>query len=154
MSKTQIKKEESLLDKVAKSKRSEEHEIAIEDMPLKTYADYMKYNERARAANHRLKIARYPIKPCPVELHAKQRIVFNRNDQPRNPLPVYISDDKIDFKQTLKPGESYDLPLYVIEYLSKKGTPIWDWFDNPDGSRETRKKGIDPRFALRTLYAE
>ena len=155
MSKTQIKKEdENILDKIAQSKKEEEHEVAIQDMPLNSLTDYIRYNKKAREANKKLKIRRYPILQCPVDLHPKQRIIFGRNDQPRNPLPVYLSNHLIEFKQTLTPGESYDLPLCIIDYLAQKGTPIWDWFDNPDGSRETRKKGIEPRFSLRTIYAE
>jgi hypothetical protein len=126
----------------------------IEDMPLNSLADYMRYNEKARALNKKLKVSRYPIKPCPVELHPKERIVFGRNDQPNNELDVYVSDSMIDFKMKLIPGKTYELPRYIVEYLSKKGTPVWKWFDNPDGSKETRISHYNPRFAIRTLYGD
>lgn len=128
--------------------------VEIEDMPLNTIRDYRLYNEAARAANKKLRICRYPIKPCPVELHPKQRIQFGRVDQPSNPLPVFVSDDKIHYKETLIPGKTYDLPVYIVDYLSKKGTPIWKWFDLPNGERETRVASTTPRFALRTIYDE
>jgi hypothetical protein len=121
-------------------------------MPLNSLEDYKAYNAEARKLNHKLGIARYPIKPCPIELHPKEKIVFARKDQPSNPLPVYLSNDLIDFKMTLIPGKTYELPRCVIEYLSSKGTPIWKWFENPDGSKETRATGLDPRFSLRTIY--
>ena len=136
------------------TKAKEAAPISIEDMPLNCLDDYIAYNARARAMNKKLKICRYPIKPCPVELHPKERIVFARKDQPLNPLPVYLSDDMIDYKEKLIPGKTYDIPRYVVDYLAKKGTPIWAWFDNPDGSRETRVKAYDPRFSLRTVYQE
>jgi len=133
--------------------------VDIEDMPLNSLGDYMRYNKRARELNKKLKLNRYPIKPCPVELHPMERVVFGRNDQPTNPLPVFVSDHMIHFDRTsprdrLMPGHTYDLPRYIVEYLSKKGTPVWKWYDNPDGSRETRKESVTPRFSLRTIYKD
>jgi hypothetical protein len=128
--------------------------LAIEDMPLNSVRDYRLYNEEARRLNKKLKICRYPLKPCPVELHPKQRVIFSRNDQPSNPLPVYLSNSIIHYKETLVPGKTYDLPEYIVHYLSEKGYPIWDWFTNKDGSKETRIVNKDPRFSLRTVYRE
>ena len=139
----------SLLDEV---KKEEIKETAIEDMPLNSLADYLRYNARAREINKKLKIRRHEIKQCPVEMHPTQRIVFGRVDQPTNPLPVFVSNEMIEFKQTLTPGQTYDLPLCIIDYLSKKGTPVWDWITKPDGSKETHKISTSPRFALRTIY--
>jgi len=153
MSKTKIKAEQtSLLEEIKQPEPVIPGEIPIEEMPLNCLADYLKYNKRARALNKSLGIRRHRIKQCPVEMHPKQRVMFNRKDQPANPLPVFVSNEMIEFEQTLIPGQVYDLPLCIIDYLAQKGTPLWDWFDNPDGSRETRKTGIDPRFALRTIY--
>ena len=128
-------------------------DLAIEEMPLETLADYCKYNARARKLNKSLGLCRYKIKPCPEEIHPTQRVVFNRRDQPKNPLPVFLSNDMIDFKKTLIPGQTYDLPLCVIDYLASKGNPIWEWVEKPDGSRETHRQSMDPRFALRTIYS-
>lgn len=141
---TEIDEMSSALSKVEK--------VPIEDMPLNTLRDYRLYNEAARAENKKLRICRYPIKPCPVELHPKQRIQFGRVDQPSNPLPVHVSNDIIHYKETLIPGKIYELPVYIVDYLSQKGTPIWKWFDLPDGSKETRIASTTPRFALRTIY--
>lgn len=128
--------------------------VEIEDMPLNSLGDYLRYNAEARKINKRMRLLRYPIKQCPVELHPKERIVFGRNDQPTNPLPVFISNEMIHFEQKLIPGQTYDLPRCVVDYLCSKGTPNWQWFDNPDGSRETRKASVTPRFAIRTIYQE
>lgn len=150
----EIQAKETIMSMVAKPE-----EVDIEDMPLDTLADYMRYNRKARELNKKLKILRYPIKQCPIELHPHERIVFTRNDQPANPLPVYLSNDMIHFDRTkrkdqLMPGQTYDLPRCIIQHLSEKGVPIWKWYDNPDGSRETRKAGTTPRFALRTVYSD
>jgi hypothetical protein len=152
MRKAAPKKQETLLDKVTHEERTEESEIAIEDMPLETLSDYMRYNARARAANKKLRVCRYPAKPCPVELHPKQRIIFGRNDQPSNPLPVHKSDDMIHFEQKLVPGQTYDLPHYIIEYLGGKGTPVYERYTKSDGSEDTREVSKSPRFAIRTVY--
>jgi len=126
----------------------------ILEMPLTTFREYQAYNEEARKANKKNKYCRYKIKPCPVELHPKQRVIFNRNDQPNNPQPVYLRNHLIDFKQTLIPGKEYDLPHCIINHLSERGVPQWKWFDNPDGSRETRISSYNPRFSFRTVFKD
>ncbi len=133
---------------------AEKQKLPVEDMPLETMRDYRLYNEEARRLNKQLKICRYPAKPCPVELHPTERIIFNRKDQPTNPLPCYISDDKIHFEKELVPGRTYDLPKYVISYLAAKGKAVWGWCENADGSTETRVISKDPRFALQTVYSD
>ena len=65
-----------------------------------------------------------------------------------------IHFDRTAPRDRLMPGKTYDLPRCIIDHLAKKGTPLWKWFDNPDGSKETRKAGVTPRFALRTVYVE
>lgn len=142
----------SVMDKAIETAVKEK--LPIEEMPLNSLRDYRLYNEEAGRINKRLKLCKYPYKPCPVELHPTQRIVFGRVDQPSNPLNVMVSDSVIDFNQTLIPGKTYDLPQYIVSYLSKKGTPVWKWRDLPDGSKETFKSHEEPRFALRTIYAE
>lgn len=132
----------------------EKEKIPLEDMPLNSIRDYRLYNEQARMMNKKLRICRYPIKQCPVELHPKQRIVFRRNDQPSNPLPVHVSNHLIHFDETLIPGKTYDLPECIVAYLADKGNPVWKWYDNPDGSKETRISHKEPRFSLTTVYTE
>lgn len=147
-------KHEQKEDKMDKMLESAQEQIAIEDMPLTNIREYRLYNEAARAANKKARKCIYPIKPCPVELHPKQRVIFNRKDQPSNPLAVYKSDSVIDFKMTLVPGKTYDLPEYIIHYLSEKANPIWGWVDLPNGERETRIVNKDHRFQLRQIYQE
>ena len=127
-------------------------EVDINTMPLETLGDYIRYNKEARRLNKKLRIRRYPIKQCHEDLHPKERIVFNRNDQPGNPLSVYLSNEMIDFKKKLIPGQTYDLPRCIVEYLATKGTPIWEKYTLPDGSVDSRKTGMHPRFAIRTIY--
>lgn len=129
-------------------------EVRIEDMPLKTLADYVRYNRRARAMNHKLRLLRYPIKQCPVELHPTERVIFGRNDQPSNPLPVYLSNELIHFEKVLYPGEAYDLPRCIVDYLAKKGTPITQKIEKPNGTFEVREIGFEHRFNLRTVYKD
>jgi hypothetical protein len=153
------KTEEEVAKDVVTSMVAKEEPVAIEDMPLNSLGDYMRYNAEARKLNKKLKILRYPIKQCPIELHPMERVVFGRNDQPDNPQPVFLSNDMIHFDRTkpvdqLRPGQTYDLPRCVVKHLAELGNPIWKWFDNPDGSRETRKASVTPRFSLRTVYKD
>lgn len=122
---------------------------SIEDMPLNTLGDYMRHNKACIKLNKKLGVCRYKVKQCPLELHPTDRITFGRIDQPNNKLKVYLSNDIIHFDKTLVPGETYDLPRMIVDYLAEKGTPVWKWFNNPDGSKETRISHKDPRFALR-----
>lgn len=145
-------KKTDVMDQAMEKAEEERKEVPIEEMPLKTLRDYRLYNERARAANKKLRQCRYKIKQCPVDLHPTERIVFNRNDQPENPLPVYVSNDMIEFKKTLVPGQVYDLPVCVVHYLAEKGVPVWKKREMPDGSIDTFIDHKKPRFALRTIY--
>ncbi len=146
------KVEEEVLEKSLKS--AEVEKLPIEEMPLETIRDYRLYNEEARKLNKKLKMCRYPIKQCPVELHPKQRIKFGNNDQSMNPVPVFLSNHLIHFDEKLQPGRIYDLPECIVHYLSEKGYPVWDWVILPDGSKETRMTGKKPRFSLTTVYQD
>ena len=132
----------------------ESNKVPIEDMPLNTIRDYRLYNEEARKLNKKLRVCRYPIKQCPIELHPKQRVTFRRNDQPTNPLQVFVSNALIHFDETLIPGKQYDLPECIVSHLAEKGDPVWGWVDLPDGSRETRVTTKKPRFSLTTVYQD
>ena len=149
---SRTKKEDSIMDSSLKAAEAEK--LPIDEMPLESLRDYRLYNEEASRLNKKLKVCRYPLKQCPIELHPKERVVFSRADQPSNPLPIYVSNSMIEFKETLIPGKTYDLPQCIVSYLAEKGVPVWKWFDKADGSRETGVSHKEPRFALRTIYAE
>lgn len=130
-----------------------EEQIALEDMPLNTIRDYRLYNEQARAINKKRKQCIHPIKQCPEELHPKQRVVVHNNQQPNNPVPVFLSNEQIHFDKKLTPGKEYDLPECVIHHLASLGNPVWKWRNKPDGSKETYYDHKTPRFSIRTVYA-
>lgn len=146
------KVEDPILEQALKS--AESNTLPIEEMPLSTIREYRLYNEEARKLNKKLRLCRYPIKQCPVELHPKQRVKFGNNDQSMNPVPVFVSNHLIHFDEKLTPGRVYDLPECIVHYLSEKGYPMWDWVSLPDGSKETRMTGKKPRFSLTTVYQE
>ena len=148
-----LAQKDTKLDEVM-SEANKAEKPAIEDMPLNSLADYMRYNAEARKLNKKLRIARYPIKQCPIELHPKETIIFGRNDQPENPLHVYLSNEMINYKEVLEPGKKYTLPRCVVSYLASKGTPIWKKITKPDGTVENVKSGFNPRFAIRTIYGD
>ena len=143
----------SPIDKaISAADKKSESEISIDKMSLKSLGDYMRYNKKARELNHILRICKYPIKPCPVELHPKDWVVVNHTNQSRNDIPIMLSNDMIDFNMKIKPGKKVHLPRCVIEHIASKGKPHYAWFDNPDGSKETKVAYSDPRFAVRTIY--
>lgn len=149
---SKAKKEDSnVMDQALKEAPVKVQE-SFEKKPLKTLQDYIRYNREARKRNHQLRICRYPIKQCPVELHPTDRVVITRNDQSSNPIPAYLSNEYIHFDKKLTPGNTYDLPRIVVDYLSKKATPEYAWFTKADGSKETRISHTNPRFSIRTLY--
>ena len=135
-------------------KSAESEKLPIEDMPLETIRDYRLYNDEARKLNKKLKICRYKIKQCPVELHPKQRIRFGNNDKSMNPVPVFVSNHLIHYDEKLTPGKVYDVPECIVHYLAEKGYPVWEWVTLKDGSRETRQTGKQPRFSVTTVYQE
>lgn len=148
MSKEKTNKFEEALEKAVIEK------VAIEDMPLNTIRDYRLYNEAVIKENHRLKLRRYEVKPCPEDLHPKQRVVFRSKDQPTNPQKVFLSNSLIHYDKTLIPGQQYDLPECIVHHLNTRENPVWGWFENKDGSRETGIKSKIPRFSLNPVYQE
>ncbi len=132
----------------------EEGKLRIEDMPLETIRDYRLYNEEARRENKKLKLVRYPIKQCPIELHPKQRVKVDTTNGSRHPIPVFISNHNIHFDEKLVPGRIYDLPECIVDYLTTKGNPVWGWVNLPDGSKETRQIDRTPRFTLVSVRQE
>lgn len=132
--------------------KAEAEKVSIEDMPLNSLRDYRLYNEEARKLNKKLRMCRYPIKQCPVELHPTQRVKFGNNDKSMNPVPVFLSNHLIHYDEKLQPGKVYDLPECIVHYLSEKGYPVWGWVTLKDGSKETREMEKAPRFSLTTVY--
>ena len=136
---------------IATAEHKKPEDVAIENMPLNTLGDYIRYNTKARALNHKLKICRYQIKPCPIDLHPSDTVIVSCKEH-KNPIPVYLSNDMIDFKMKLDQGKKYKLPRCVVEYLASKGTDVFGWVTNADGSQESKVTSFDPRFAVRTIY--
>ena len=145
-------KQKSLMDTNLDKAKEENH--SIEEMPLTSFREYRLYNKEARRINHAALKLKYKIKQCPIELHPSQRIHFNRNDQPTNMLPVYLSEEDIHYDEKWIPGKTYTVPELVINYVASKGTPIYDWVDKADGSRETDEVAKNNRFSLRTVFNE
>jgi len=141
----------SLTEAIRNAERAPE---PIDEMPLTCLRDFLDYNREAAKLNKKLAVCRYPYKQCPVDIHPKERVIFSRNDQPTNPLPVFLSDDKIHFDQTLIPGRTYDLPKYIVSYLAQKGKATWGWIENPDGSTETRIIDKTKRFSVTPSYRD
>ena len=135
-------------------KSVENDKLPLEEWPLESIRDYRLYNEEARKMNKKLRLCRYPIKQCPVELHPKQRIRFGNNDKSMNPIPVFLSNHLIHFDEKLTPGQTYDLPHCIVHHLAERGYPVWGWVTLKDGSRETQITGKTPRFSLTSVYEE
>lgn len=145
---------ETIMMDASLNKAKDQKKLSIEEMPLESLRDYRLYNEEARRLNKMMRICRYPIKQCPVELHPKQRVKFGNNDQSMHPVVVFVSDHMIHYDEKLIPGKIYDLPEYIVHYLSEKGYPVWDYVKLADGSKETRCVGKKPRFSLTSIYQE
>lgn len=145
-------KRADVMDEVIETAIAEK--LPIEEMPLETLRDYRLYNEEARKANKKLKICRYPIKQCPVELHPHTRVKISRNDGSTNEIPVFVSDEKIHFDKKLAHGGIVDLPEYIVHYLTNLGESVWGWVDLPDGGRETKIISKKPRFSITTVYQD
>lgn len=157
---TPVQEQEEDTSAMSAALEEKPEKLPIEQMPLNSLRDYRLYNEEAarqnkiaKQKNPSMKTAAYPYKQCPIELHPTTRVIFGRVDQPSNPLPVFVSNNIIHFDKTLIPGQTYDLPQYIVSYLQSKGNPVWDWHEKPDGSRETYISTYTPRFTLRTVYA-
>ena len=146
--------EEAKID-TTEVKTEEPVEVPVNEMPLTSLREYRLYNERARKENKKLRINRYPIKQCPVELHPTQRVRITRVDgQGENVIPVFLSNHLIHYEKKLVPGEVYDIPKCVLHFLETRGHPVWKWFDAKNGAKETGISHYDPRFAISNIYSE
>jgi len=128
--------------------------LPIEDMPLETLRDYLNYNEEARKINKKLRLCKYPIKQCPVELHPMQRIKFSNNDKSTNPVKVHLSNHLIHYDKSLVPGNIYEVPECIANYLAEKGYPVWGYTEGKNGARETIMVNKTPRFSVTTVMKQ
>ena len=143
--------ETDFLEEVKAIKKASEPQI--DEMPLETLGDYCRYNEAARKVNKRLRLCRYRIKPCPAELHPQEKVIIERKDGSSGPIPIYLSNDMIDYNNKITPGVVYEMPRCVVEYIAGKSSPEWGMVDKKDGSKTCVKVRNNPRFAVRTVYA-
>jgi len=122
--------------------------LDLEDMPLNSIEDYKAYNKMARKQ-------RKPVKFVPHDLFPKQRVRFIRSDnQPSNPLKLRFRSGEymIDFQKTLKPGEVYELPIPVIDYLNNLKEARYKQIKYPDGRAETVLDYHKHRFSCQAIY--
>jgi len=147
-----ISESTTLVDEiVAERKRNEED---ITTWPLKTMRDYIKYNEKARELNKKLKIERYELIPCPKELHPHEKVILNWVDGRSGDIPIDRSNHMIDFHEKITPGQPVSLPRYIVNYIQGKSTAQYDRVTLPDGTEDTREVGRIPRISVRTIYEE
>lgn len=117
------------------------------NMPLKTMADYDKYNNWARSQKR-------PVKVPDENFHRKVRIKFQRFDQPENVLKTRVRNRNIDWTGQLKPGCIYDLCEPVIKFLNRLAVPKFAEVKvETDGEvrTETRQVGEIARFSCQVL---
>lgn len=122
--------------------------LDLEDMPLTSIEDYKAYNKMARKL-------RKPVKFVPHNFFPKQKVRFIRSDNQRNnPLKLRFRSGEymLDFQQTLKPGEVYDLPIPVIDYLNNLKEARYKQIKYPDGRAETVLDYHKHRFSCQAIF--
>ncbi len=116
------------------------HEITkLEHFPI--------YNKWARKN-------KMPIKSPTEDFYDKYKVRFQRFDQPDNVLKCRLRTNEIDWRGQLKPGNMYDLPLPVIQWLNSLAEPIFAEVAVNDGSgtrSETRQVGERARFSCQSM---
>lgn len=141
------------LEEEIRARNKIEHED-ISTWPLENMRDYIKYNEKARELNHKLGLLRYPIKPCPAELHPQETVVLSWTDGRTGDIPICKSDHMIDFDVKVTPGKIVKLPRYIVNYLQTKSVDKYERVKKDNGEEETIKTGEAPRITVRTIYDE
>jgi hypothetical protein len=76
-----------------------------------------------------------------------KRVKFMRNDQPENPMNVCLKKvvfnvekdckEMIDYEKTLIPGQAYELPEPVMEFLNTRTVPTYGERADPENPRQT-----------------
>lgn len=95
-----------------------------------------------------------PVKSPTEDFYDKYKVRFQRFDQPDNVLKCRLRTSEIDWRGQLKPGNTYDLPLPVIQWLNGLAEPIFAEVAVNDGSgtrSETRQVGERARFSCQSM---
>lgn len=95
-----------------------------------------------------------PVKAPTEHFYPKYKVRFQRFDQPENVLKCRLRTSEIDWKGQLKPGNTYELPLPVIQWLNALAEPIFAEVAVNDGSgtrSETRQVGERARFSCQSM---
>ena len=107
----------------------------LEEMPLDTYEDYLKHNEKVR--EYRLK-TRKPvgkIKYCPLEKLKLRKCKITRTSNRGVDIDINLklSKEAIWFKGKFKDGEEVLLPDAIINKINSLSVPIYKQVKTKDG---------------------
>ena len=117
----------------------------IEKMPLETFEDYDAYNSKARKLG-------IPCKSPHVELHKHLRCKVTRLDgQANNAIRIRKRNNRIDFDETIMPGQEVELPEMIVDFLGTLSYPQYKQLQHSDGTAETVFSHNMPRFAVSVL---
>jgi hypothetical protein len=95
-----------------------------------------------------------PVKVPTEDFYPKFKVRFQRFDQPDNVLKVTIHKKDISWSGQLKPGNTYNLCLPVIQFLNSRSEPIFAEVKVTDGGDtliETRQVGERARFSCQNM---
>jgi hypothetical protein len=147
MKKKLVKEKEVVEEVMETPKKKPEEAFDFDTFEIRTLEDFAIYNKHARKAKR-------PVKVPDESFHKKIKIKFQRFDQPENVLKARVRNKDIDWKGQLMPGNIYELPVPVVNFLNNLATPIFGEVDVNDGGttkKETRQIGERSRFSCQMV---
>ncbi len=49
-------------------------------------------------------------------------------------------------------GQKYEIPRHVANWVESRGTPIYKWLPDGQGSMKKEQTGYTPRFSMRVVF--
>lgn len=128
----------------------------LDEMPLKTHEDYIRYNEAVRQRRRvlRKKDVEYMYAPLDLVKTCKVRLTRKKN----RGMPININKRLLDKavwfqspKGGFKDGEEVELPECLLNWLNGLAVPVYKQEKYPDGSYSTVLDRMDEVYSAQVM---
>lgn len=114
----------------------------IQDLPLDTYEDYVRYNECVRRRRKRTRKVDLPYKYAPHEVVHMTKVRLTRTKHRGNPININLRCTKNWVKmesplEGYKDGEEVMIPTCFVDRINEMAEPKYKQIKYPDGSSST-----------------
>ena len=131
----------------------------LDEMPLKTYEDYLAYNKLVRKRRRALRKRDVEFLYCPIDLVPRRKVKLTRTSN--RGLPININMRKLEHavwfkspKHGFKDGETVEIPECLIDKINDLSEPVYKQVKYPDGSHSTVLDYMDNKYSCQILMGD